>query len=328
MPHPHRRPLLAALFLLAISPTTASAQSDYPSKPVRFISDSAPGSSPDVGLRIVAEGLAQVWGQQVVVENRPGASGAISAQAAASAAPDGYTLYAPALSTFLTLPGRAPNLPLMLPRDFIPIGFTFDQPMSIGASPVLGVNTLPELIALAKTKPGEITYSVAGVGRMTHLTGELLQIRGDIKLQMIPYTGGAAQALSDIVAGRISMIVEGYAGMAGIYAAGTLKPLAVGSAQRLAEAPNIPTVAETLPSFVAAGWQVVVAPNGTSEAVVKKVGADLAKVLTAPDMVGKLKTRGSYPRVMTAAQTETFVREQQQLWKPAMERIARETQAK
>jgi tripartite-type tricarboxylate transporter receptor subunit TctC len=213
----------------------------------------------------------------------------------------------------------------VLPRDFIPIGFTFDQPMSIGASPTLGVNTLPELIALAKTKPGEITYSVAGVGRMTHLTGELLQIRGDIKLQVIPYTGGAAQALSDIVAGRISMIVEGYAGMAGIYQAGTLKPLAVGSAQRLEEAPQIPTVAETLPGFVAAGWQVVVAPNGTPEAVVRKVSADLRQVLTKPDMVSRLSLRGSYPRVMTAAETEAFVREQQQLWKPAMERIAGQT---
>ena len=198
--------------------------------------------------------------------------------------------------------------------------------MSIGVSPTLGVNTLPELIALAKTKPGQITYSVAGVGRMTHLTGELLQIRGDIKLQVIPYTGGAAQALSDIVAGRISMIVEGYAGMAGIYPAGTLKALAVGSAQRLQEAPHIPTVAETLPGFVAAGWQVVVAPNGTPDAIVKKVergsspGARQARRWSAGS-----SARGSYPRVMTAAETEAFVREQQQLWKPAMERIASQT---
>lgn len=317
------RPLIAGLFLAAAASTSASAQGDtYPNKPVRLISDSAAGSSPDVGLRILAEGLSQQWGQQVVVMNQPGASGAISARAAADAIPDGYTLYAPALSTFLTLPGRAPNLPLILPRDFIPIGFTFDQPMSVGVSPTLGVNTLPELIALAKTKPGEITYSVAGVGRMTHLTGELLQIRSDIKLQVIPYTGGAAQALSDIVAGRIAMIVEGYAGMAGIYQAGTLKPLAIGSAQRLQEAPQIPTVAETLPGFVAAGWQVVVAPNGTPDAIVKKVSADLSQVLAKPDIVSRLAARGSYPRVMTPAETEAFVRDQQQQWKPAMERIA------
>jgi tripartite-type tricarboxylate transporter receptor subunit TctC len=121
------------------------------------------------------------------------------------------------------------------------------------------------------------------------------------------------------------MIVEGYAGMAGIYQAGTLKPLAVGSAERLKEAPQIPTVAETLPGFVAAGWQVVVAPNGTPEAVTRKVGADLNAVLTKPDMISRLHARGSYPRVMSAAQTEAFVREQQTQWKPAMERIAAET---
>jgi tripartite-type tricarboxylate transporter receptor subunit TctC len=319
--------LLAGLLVLTAAATEAAAQAEsYPSRPVRLISDSAPGSSPDVGLRIVAEALSQHWGQQVVVVNHPGASGAISARVASESAPDGYTLYAPALSTFLTLPGRAPNLPLILPRDFMPIGFTFDQPMSIGASPTLGVNTLPELIALAKSKPGAISYSVAGVGRMTHLTGELLQIRADIKLQMVPYTGGAAQALSDIIAGRIAMIVEGYAGMAGVYQAGSLKALAVGSAQRLPGAPHIPTVAETLPGFVAAGWQVFAAPNGTSQEIVNKVSADLRHVLTRPETVERLSTRGSFPRPMTPAETEAFVRDQQQLWKPAMERIASQTQ--
>ena len=312
-----------ACLWLAAAPTEAAAQADiYPNKPVRFISNSAPGSSPDVGLRIVAEALSQHWGQQVVVVNHPGASGAISARVAAEAAPDGYTLYAPALSTFLTLPGRAPNLPLMLPRDFVPIGFTFDQPMSIGVSHTLGINTLPELIALAKSRPGAITYSVAGVGRMTHLTGELLQMRADIKLQMVPYTGGAAQALSDIIAGRISMIVEGYAGMAGIYQAGSIRALAVGSAERLPGVPNIPTVAETLPGFVAAGWQVVVAPNGTPEPIASQVSKDLRQVLTNPDTMSRLVARGSYPRPMTPTEAESFVREQQQLWKPAMERIA------
>ena len=110
--------------------------------------------------------------------------------------------------------------------------------------------------------------------------------------------------------------------MSGIYQAGSLKALAVGSAQRLQEAPNIPTVAETLPGFVAAGWQVVVAPNGTPQAIVTKVGMDLRQVLTKPEMISRLSARGSYPRVMTAAETEAFVRAQQQLWKPAMERIA------
>jgi tripartite-type tricarboxylate transporter receptor subunit TctC len=220
-----RRFTLTCLLGLLLAGGTARAQTDYPSKPVRIISDSAPGSAVDVGLRIIADGLSQHSGQQVIVENRPGAGGAISAKAAAGAPPDGYTLYAPAFSVFLAVPGKAPNLPLVLPRDFLPVGYTVDQPIAIGVSPELGVNTLSELIALAKKRPGEISYGVTGVGRLTHLTGELLQIRADIKLQMVPYTGGSAHALSDALGGRIGMVIEGYTGLAGAFQSGQLKPL-------------------------------------------------------------------------------------------------------
>jgi tripartite-type tricarboxylate transporter receptor subunit TctC len=150
----------------------------------------APGGAIDTNLRIIAEGLSQKWARQVVIENRPGAGGAISATAAAEAAPNGYTIYAPASSMFPTIPGKAPNLPLKLPHDFTAIGITVVQPQSIGINPKLGINSLPELIAQAKKKPGSISYAVTGVGRLTHLTGELLQIRANIKLQMVPYTGG------------------------------------------------------------------------------------------------------------------------------------------
>ena len=191
------------LWLLPMTAATASAQSaSYPSKSVKIISDSAPGSAVDVSLRVIAEGLSQHWGQQVVVVNHPGAGGAISAKVAAEAAPDGYNLYAPALSVFLAVPGKASNLPLHLPRDFVPIGLTAEQPMFVGVAPSLGITTLPELIALAKCRPGAISYAVTGVGRLTHLTGELLQLRAGIKLQIVPYTGGSAQALGDIMGGR------------------------------------------------------------------------------------------------------------------------------
>ena len=325
---PHRHWFACAwlfAFMIAL-PGDVHAQTDnYPSKPVRIISNSAAGSAVDVGLRIIADGLGQHWGQQVLVVNHPGAGGAVSARVAAEAVPDGYTLYAPALSTFLTLPGKAPNLPLELPRDFAPIGFTADQPMSIGVSPTLGVNDLRELIALAKKRPGELSYAVAGVGRLTHLTGELLQLRADIKLQMIPYTGGSAQAVSDIIGGRISMIIEGYTGLAGTYAAGTLKALAVGSAQRLPGVPEVPAMAETLPGFVASGWQAVVAPRGTPEAIVNKVSGDLRTVLTSPDIKDKLAARGSYARPMSPVEVTAFIRDQQQLWNPALQSIARQT---
>ena len=179
--------LLLPAIVLAVGVRAQPA--NYPHKAVRIISDAAPGGAIDTNLRIIAESLSQKWAQQVVIENRPGAGGSISATAAAEAPPDGYTMYAPALSVFLTIPGKAPNLPLKLPRDFTPIGITAVQPQSIGINPKLSINSLPELIAQAKKEPGSISYAVTGVGRLTHLTGELLQIRANIQLQMVPYTG-------------------------------------------------------------------------------------------------------------------------------------------
>jgi tripartite-type tricarboxylate transporter receptor subunit TctC len=316
---------LVALTVFAAGEANAQAE-NYPNRPVRIISDSAPGSAVDISLRIVADGLGRHWGQQVIVLNQPGAGGAISARVASDATPDGYTLFAPALSVFLTLPGKAPNLPVVIPRDFEPIGFTAEQPMSIGAGSQLGISTLPELIDLAKKKPGELSYSVSGIGRLTHLTGELLQLRAGIKLQTVPYSaGGTAQALSDIIGGRISLAVEGYTGLSSAFAAGTLKPLAVASAERLAEAPNVPTVSETIPGFIATGWQAVVAPRGTPQPLIEKVSADLRKVLTTPDTRDKLAARGSYARPMSPAEITAFVKAQQELWQPALERIAEQT---
>jgi len=313
---------IAWLSLVAL--TSPVGAQNYPDKPVRIISDSAPGSAVDVGLRTIADGLSQHWRQQVVIENRPGAGGAISARVAAEAPPDGYTLYAPALSVFLTLPGKAPNLPVVIPRDFVPIGFTAEQPMSVGVSPKLGVNTLPELIALAKQKPGEISYAVSGVGRLTHMTGELLQMRAGIKLQMIPYTAGAAHALSDIIGGRIPVVIEGYSGLAGAYQSGQLKALAIATAERLPALPDLPTVAETIPGLIASGWQVVVAPLGTPNAVVRKASEDLRAVLVKPEITSKLVARGGFARPMTPEQAIAFVGDQQNMWAPALEQIAKE----
>ena len=215
----------------------------------RIISDAAPGSTPDVDARFVADGLTKMWGQQVVVVNHAGANGSIAARAATEAAPDGYTLFMPALSTFVALPSIAPNVPLQLPRDFVPIGFTAENPMFVAVNPALGVGTLPELIALAKKEPGTISIAVTGVGRLTHLTGLLLQDRAGIKLLPVPYNGGPAAALADVGSGRVSMIIEGYSGIVGAVKAGQVKLIAVASAERLPEFPDLPTVAETHPGL-------------------------------------------------------------------------------
>lgn len=318
-----RKRLTTAWLVLVAFAVPAGAQT-YPDRPVRLISDSAPGSAVDVGLRTIADGLSQHWGQQVLVVNQPGAGGAISARVAAEAVPDGYTLYAPALSVFLTLPGKAANLPVVLPRDFVPIGFTAEQPMSVGVSPKLGVNTLPELIALAKRRPGEISYAVSGVGRLTHMTGELLQMRAGIKLQMIPYTGGPHAALSDLVSGRVGIVIEGYSGLAGGLQGGMIKGIAVSSADRLPAFEKLATVAETLPGFFAGGWNVLLAPIGTPQPIIDKVSADIRKALDDADVKTKLSALGAFLRPMSPAEVTAFAQEQQRVWRPVAEKVAQD----
>jgi tripartite-type tricarboxylate transporter receptor subunit TctC len=312
----------AAVLLLSLPALAAQAQT-YPSKPVTIIADSAPGASPDVAARIVADALGKIWGQQAVVVNHPGANGSIAARAAADAPNDGYTLFIPVSSSFLALPTVAPNLPLKLPRDFTPIGFVAAQPMFIAVAPSLGVKTLPELIALAKKKPGALSIAVTGFGRMTHLTGLLLQEKADIKLLPVPYTRGPASAIGDVASGRVAIIVEGYSGMIGSVKAGQVKLIAVASQQRLPEFPDVPTVAETIPGFSASGWLALVAPLGTPNSVITKVGVDLTKVLNEPEVRQKLATTGSYAQSMTAQQVLAFAAKEQATWLPLLDKLSK-----
>jgi tripartite-type tricarboxylate transporter receptor subunit TctC len=305
----------------AALPAAQAQAVKYPEKPVNIISDAPPGSTPDVDARFIAAGLTRAWGQQVVVVNHPGANGSIAARVASEAAPDGYTLFMPALSTFVALQSIAPNLPLKLPHDFLPIGFTAENPMFIAVSPGLGVGTLPELIAHAKKQPGTISIAVTGVGRLTHLTGLLLQERADIQLLPVPYNAGPAAALSDVAAGRVSMIIEGYSGIVGAVKSGQVKLIAVAAAQRLPQFPDLPTVAETIPSFSATGWQVLVAPLGTPAAIIDKVDADLAKVVSDPAFQKLLANVGSYSHAMNAKEALAFVEQQQATWLPVLEKI-------
>ncbi len=322
----HRGWLRVAGLCLLLLPAAVAAHAQtggYPGKPVTIISDAGAGAAPDVVTRLVAEGLGRLWGQQVVVLNRPGGNGSIAAHAAAEAVPDGYTLYAPVLSTFVASPSVAPNLPVKVPRDFSAIGFIASQPMFVSVDPALGIATLPQLIARAKQEPEKISFAVTGVGRLSHLTGELLQMRAGIKLQSIPYTRGPAAALSDVASGRVSLIIENYGGVAGAIGSGQVKPIAVAASERLPEFPDLPTVAETIPGFAAAGWVVVVAPKGTPAAVIAKVSADLAKVVTDPAFKKKLAVIGSYSRAMTPAEVQTFVATEQETWLPVLERISK-----
>ena len=307
----------------------ARAEAAFPNKPVRIVVDSAVGSANDFTARTLADKLGQVWGQQVVVMNQPGAGGGISARVAAAAAPDGYTLYSAATSVFLAVPGGpgvAPNLPAELPRDFAAVGLVLKQPIFIAASPKSGINSIAELIARAKQKPNELSYASTGRGRLTHLTMELLQDRAGVKLRLVPYAGGPAQAMSDIVSGRVDLVLDAYAGLVGATQGGLVKMLASTSDRRLPGLENIPTVAETLPGFFVGAWSVMLAPAGTPDAIIRKVNADLRVALEDKDLLAKFAANGGYTQYMTPEETIAFTQSQQTTWRPILERIAREAQ--
>ena len=314
--------LLAFCLLAMLGSGVAYAQnSKYPTKPVTIISDAAAGSAPDVAVRLVADGLTKLWGEQVIVLNRPGANGSIAARAASEAVADGYTLFMPSLSTFVALPTVAPNLPVKLPRDFLPIGFAADQPMFITVSPSVDAKALPQFIELAKKEPGKYSVAVSGVGRLTHLTSELLQSRAGIELVSVPYTKGMANAIADAASGRVSLIIENFSAVIGGVRGGQIKLLAVASAQRLPDFPDVPTVAETFPGFIASGWQVLLAPLGTPAPIIAKVSADLRQVVTDPEFAKKMAPLGAYPRAMTPEEAQAFVAKQQETWLPIVQKI-------
>jgi tripartite-type tricarboxylate transporter receptor subunit TctC len=324
MPIDRRRFISTSLSVLPILGTSAIAAraQNYPARPVRLITDSAAGSTVDVNTRIIADGLSRVWGQQAVVVNKPGADGSVAVHTAATAAADGYTLAVVSLSAFIAPPGNADNLPVEVPRDFAPVGYLSGGAMFITAASWLGVNTLPELIALANTQPGKLAYGANGSGRLTNLTGELLQERAGIKLLMVPYSGGTANILNDVMGKRIPIAIDAYSGLAGAIEAGTIVPLAVASSKRVAKFPNLSTVAETLPGFEAAGWQVLLAPAGTPNSIVDKANTDLNKALDDPEVRHRLDEFVREIRPMSPAETLAFIQSEQKKWEPIVKRIA------
>jgi tripartite-type tricarboxylate transporter receptor subunit TctC len=191
-------------------------------------------------------------------------------------------------------------------------------------TPKLGITTLQELIDLARKKPGELSYAVTGVGRLTHLTGELLQLRTGIKLQMVPYSANSAQAITDVHAGRVPIMIEGFTGLMPAFQSGNLVPLAIGAARRLPSVPDLPTIAETVPDLIASSWLAVVAPNGTPDPIIAKASEALRAALEMADVKEPLAARGSFTRPMSPDEVTAFIRDQQVLWQPVIERIAQQ----
>ncbi len=312
------RAIIAAVAILVL--TGAAQAQDYPNKPVQIISPAAAGNSPDVAMRVVADRLANLWKQQIVILNRPGAQGLIAAQAAAGAIPDGYTLYMAQASTFTVTPVTQEKMPLDLDKSFLPIGLIAEQPIAISVNPKLGVSTLAELMALIKKTPGGLQFGASNRGGISHLTGELFARRTKLELAFIS-AQGASTTINDVAAGRIPIIFEGIASVAGASQGGLLKTLAVASAKRLPNYPDLPAVNETVPGFETKGWLALMAPAGTPDAIVQKVSADLRTVLADPEVQQKLAVLGSYPHALSPAETTAFVKSEEELWWPIVREV-------
>jgi tripartite-type tricarboxylate transporter receptor subunit TctC len=258
------------------------------------------------------------------VLNQPGAGGAISIRAAGNSPPDGHTLFMSLASNYVLLPDMQANLPFDVARDFVPVGFVGEQPMLVGANPALGVNTLPELIALARRKPGELNVAAGNRGSVLHLTAEWLRSATGIDVTILNYPA-LPQALADLIAGRVHANVDAISGLAGSIHGGAVKALAVAARERLPDRPDLPTVAETLPGFRASGWLALVAPPKTPEAFARKVSDDLRSILAKPEIVKRLHELGSYPRPMSPTELAAFIREQQEIWRPVLDQVGLKT---
>ena len=294
---------------------------DYPTKPVTFITPAAAGNSPDVVTRIVADRLTQIWKQQIIVLNRPGAGGLIAAQAAAGVEKDGYTLYMSQASTFTVLPiEQEGKLTLNLQTAFVPIGLVGEQPIAIAVNKDVPANSIAELITLANKTPDGMLFGATNRGGQSHLTGELFRERAKANISFV-HAVGASVSLNDVIAGRIPIMFEGLAGLEPGIKGGGIRLLAVATRKRLPNVPDLPTIDETVPGVVSSGWLVLMAPAGTPAPIIQKVSADLRKVIAIPDVVERFQTLGTYSRDLTPTQTEKFIRSEEQLWWPIVRRV-------
>jgi tripartite-type tricarboxylate transporter receptor subunit TctC len=290
---------LAALGLtLALAAIAAAPQAradTYPSKSPRLIIGFPPGSAADITARLVGHHMSQTLGQQIVIEARPGAGSSLAAEFVARAPNDGYTLFIGTSSNVTNAVAGIADLRFDFAKDFAPITTLTGLPLIFVVHPSLGVASLKELIALAKKKPGELTYASVGPGTVPHLSTELLALRTGIKLVHVPYKG-SPPAVNDLLGGRVSMSLIVASTVMPHVRAGKLKALASGAAQRPHIAPDIPTIAEVaVPGFENTVWFGLFAPAGTPRAVIDKLNAAAVKALKDPEVAAKLKVAGFEP---------------------------------
>ena len=308
---------LVACFLAvcALFPGFTLAQGSYPSKPIRLIVPSPPGDGSDLMARAIGDKLAQAWGQPVVVDNRQGAGGRVGTEAAAKAAPDGYTLIMGNAGSHGINSALYKDLPYDVERDFAPITQVMRAPNVLVVTPSLPAKNVTEFIALLKANPGKYSYGSGGNGSSAHFTAELFKSMAGVDIAHIPYKG-ATPALTDVIAGEVVMFMGNLPPAMGHIKAGRVRALAVTTAQRTPLAPDLPTVAESgLPGFETVAWFGLFAPAGTPREIVDKLRDEVAKIIQQPDVRERIATLGGEPVGNTPAAFAGIVRDDVAKWK-------------
>jgi tripartite-type tricarboxylate transporter receptor subunit TctC len=283
-----------ALVQRASAQSAQGAQGGYPNKPIHLIVGFIPGSSADITGRVLGNRMTQLLGQQVIVENKPGAGSSLAADYVARAPKDGYILFMGS-SANITNAAINPKLPFDMVKDFAPVALINTAAVILVVHPSLGVNSVKELVALAKTKPGQINYASTGVGTAPHLSGELLNMRAGIKLVHVPYQG-SPQAATDLLAGRVQVMFSPASAVVSQIASGKLKVLAAATAKRAGVLPDVPTMAEAgMPDFVTSIWFGLMAPAGTPRPIVDKLARAVDEAIKTPEVIASWRPQGIDP---------------------------------
>jgi len=287
-------------------PALAAAQT-YPEKPIRVILSVPAGATPDVTARLITPGISRLLGQQLVVDNRPGAGGMIGAEIASKAAPDGYTLFISSPGALTILPHLRTKVPYDTLRDFVPISLISIGPFVLITHPSVPAASVKELIALAKAQPGKLNYASAGNGTANHLAMELFKHMAGIDIVHVPYKG-APQAVTDVVAGHMNMMFNSIAPIVGHIKAGRLRVLGIASAQRSPQLPDVPTISEAgVPGFEAVNWFGMFAPAKTPKRIIARLNEAVVKVVHTPEIQAQFLTLGADPVGSSAEEFAAFV---------------------
>lgn len=292
----------------------AHSAGTYPARPVRLIVPFPSGQAADIFARLLAQQLAIAWGQQVVVDNRAGGAGVPAMLAGKAAPPDGYTLVMATSGTLGITPALYADPPYDPLKDFVPVSNVAITPLVLVAHPSLPVRSIPELVAAAKQAPGNLMYASPGQGTAQHMTAELLCARAGIALRHISYKG-SSPAMFDLVGGQVTLMIDSAASSLPHLRSGKIRAIAVTTARRIPQLPEVPTVAESgYPGFEAVGWAGIVVPAATPPAIVERVSADVRAALREPKLQGDIIARGGIPDPRTPSAYAAFIRSEIDKW--------------